>query len=705
MTTGREEFSYDDRISRDFVVATLFWAVVTFLVGMVIATQLFSWRFNFNIPWLTFGRLRPVHTNAAIFAFSANAVFAGVYYSSQRLLKARMASDILSRIHFWGWQLLIVLGALSLVLGFTQGKEYAELEWPFDIAIALLWVVFAINFFATIAKRREKHIYVSIWFYIATILTVALLHIFNSFALPVSFLKSYSVFAGVQDAIVQWWYGHNAVAFVLTTPFLGMMYYFLPKAAEKPIYSYRFSIVHFWSLVFIYIWAGPHHLLYTAVPEWAQTLGMIFSIMLLAPSWGGMINGLLTLNGAWDRVKSDPVLKFLVASILFYGLATFEGPLLSIKTVNLLGHYTDWPIGHVHSGGLGWNGLLTFGMIYWMVPKLWKTKLYSIKLANVHFWMAVVGISLYAIALWIAGVQQGSQALAMDTVTHRLKFPDFMATITAILPYYQMRALGGLLYLVGAVIGVYNLYRSMHGAVQDEKTSAAPLSGKVTGKGHRFFEAVPLAFTLLTLLAVGVASFISIAPTFLASDRAIVDARIKPYTPLEHYGRDIYLREGCYNCHSQMIRPVVAETLRYGAPSLPQESMYDHPHQWGSKRTGPDLARVGGKYPDLWHFRHMADPRSIVAASVMPAYPWLETAKMELGDLSNKLQVMKHLGVPYNDDEVRTAAELAAAQAKQIAANLQVQAAGQGSFVGMEDKEIIALIAYLQRLGKDGVKP
>ncbi|MGK5088041.1 cytochrome-c oxidase, cbb3-type subunit I [Bdellovibrionota bacterium FG-2] len=719
VTSVREEFSYDDGIARQFVIATLFWALVTFGVGLVIASQLFSWRLNFNIPWLTFGRLRPVHTNAAIFAFAANAVFAGIYYSSQRLLKTRMASDLLSRIHFWGWQFLIVAGVLSLLLGFTQGKEYAELEWPFDIAMAGLWVIFAINFFATIAKRREKHLYVSIWFYIATILTVALLHIFNSLALPVSFLKSYSVFAGVQDAIVQWWYGHNAVAFVLTTPFLGMMYYFLPKAAEKPIYSYRFSIVHFWSLVFIYIWAGPHHLLYTAVPEWAQTLGMIFSIMLIAPSWGGMINGLLTLRGAGERVKTEPVLKFLVAAILFYGLATFEGPLLSIKSVNALAHYTEWSIGHVHGGALGWNGLLSFGMIYWLVPKLWKTKLYSTKLANVHFWHAIAGIAFYVVSLWIAGIQQGSQTLAMDPITHRLKFPDFMATITAILPYFHIRALGGALYLAGAVIGLYNIWRTIQTSkvsmrplqrlLHDEKSSAAPLHGKVHGqvqeKGHRFFESVPIAFTLLTLVAVGVASFISIAPTFMVKDVVPVDARIKPYTPLEHYGRDIYLREGCYTCHSQMIRPLVAETLRYGRPSQPQESMYDHPHQWGSKRTGLDLARVGGKYPDLWHLRHLLDPRSMVAPSIMPAYPWLETTKMRLGDLSLKLQVMKQLGVPYSDDEVQMAEQLAVSQAKQIATNLQTQAGAQGHFVGMEDKEILALIAYLQRLGKDGAQP
>nr|HPI41218.1 cytochrome-c oxidase, cbb3-type subunit I [Pseudobdellovibrionaceae bacterium] len=390
-----EKIFYDDDIVKKFLIAMLVWATAAFLFGLIIALQLVDWRVNGNLEWITFGRLRPLHTNAAIFAFAGNAIFAGIYHSSQRLLKTRMFSDMLGRIHFWGWQLIIVAAAITLPLGFTQSKEYAELEWPIDIAIAAIWVVFAVNFFMTLKIRREKHMYVALWFYIATIITVAVLHITNSLEVPVGFFKSYPIWAGIQDAMVQWWYGHNAVAFFLTTPFLGLMYYYVPKAANRPVYSYKLSIVHFWALVFLYIWAGPHHLLYSSVPEWAQTLGMIFSLMLWAPSWGGMINGLLTLKGAWNQLIKDPIIKFFVAAITFYGMSTFEGPLLSIKSVSALGHYTDWIIGHVHSGALGWNGLLSFGMAYYLIPRLWRTKLYSEKLVENHFWIATLGVVLY----------------------------------------------------------------------------------------------------------------------------------------------------------------------------------------------------------------------------------------------------------------------------------------------------------------------
>ncbi len=383
---------YDNRIVRNFAVATMVWGAIGMLVGLLIALEMFEPAVNANLPFITFGRIRPLHTNAVIFAFVGNGIFMGVYYSLQRLCKARMFSDLLSKIHFWGWQLIIASAAITLPLGFTVGKEYAELEWPIDIAITVIWVVFAINFIGTIMRRREKHMYVAIWFYLATLVTVAVLHIVNSIELPVSFLKSYPVYAGVQDALVQWWYGHNAVAFFLTTPYLGLMYYFLPKAANRPVYSYRLSIVHFWSLIFIYIWAGPHHLLYTALPDWAQSLGTAFSIMLLAPSWGGAINGLLTLRGAWDKVREDAVLKFMVVAITAYGMATFEGPMLSLKNVNAISHYTDWTISHVHVGALGWNGFLTFGILYWLIPKLWNTSLYSRKLANFHFWIGTLGI-------------------------------------------------------------------------------------------------------------------------------------------------------------------------------------------------------------------------------------------------------------------------------------------------------------------------
>src|SRR5210317_82376 len=456
----KETFNYDNRIVKNFAIATALWGIVGMLVGVIIASQLFEPWFNFGNQYTSFGRIRPLHTNAVIFAFIGNAIFMGVYYSLQRLLKARMFSDALSNIHFWGWQLIIVAAAVTLPLGITTSKEYAELEWPIDIAIALIWVVFGINMIGTILKRRERHMYVAIWFYLASFVTVAVLHIVNSFALPVEFLKSYSWYAGVQDALVQWWYGHNAVAFFLTTPFLGLMYYFVPKAAERPIYSYRLSIVHFWSLVFIYIWAGPHHLQFTAVPDWASTLGMLFSLMLWMPSWGGMINGLLTLRGVWHKVTTDPVLKFFVVAVTFYGMSTFEGPLLSIKSVNALSHYTDWTIAHVHSGALGWVGFMTFGMLYWLIPRVFQTRLYSQKLANMHFWIATIGILLYIVPIYVAGLTQGLMWLAIDE-SGNLAYGDFVETVRVLMPMYWLRVLGGVLYLAGGVMCGYNCLKTM----------------------------------------------------------------------------------------------------------------------------------------------------------------------------------------------------------------------------------------------------
>ena len=401
-----DTFSYDNKIVKYFTIATAIWGAVGMLVGIIIALQLYIPALNLGLPYTTYGRLRPLNTNAVIFAFVGNGIFMGIYYSLQRLCKARMYNDVLSKLHFWGWQLIIVLAAVTFISGMTTGKEYAELEWPIDILVAVVWVIFGWNMFGTIIKRREKHMYVAIWFYIATVVTVAILHIVNSIAVPVSLFKSYPVYAGVQDALVQWWYGHNAVAFFLTTPYLGMMYYFLPKAANRPVYSYRLSIIHFWALIFIYIWAGPHHLLYTAIPDWVQSLGTVFSIMLIAPSWGGMINGLLTLRGAWDKVREDVVLKFFVVAITAYGMATFEGPVLSLKDVNALMHFTDWIIAHAHVGALGWNGFLTFAVLYWIVPKLWHTQLYSKKLANFHFWIGFLGIVFYVASMYWAALVQ-----------------------------------------------------------------------------------------------------------------------------------------------------------------------------------------------------------------------------------------------------------------------------------------------------------
>jgi cytochrome c oxidase cbb3-type subunit I/II len=745
---------YDDQIVRWFIWASIVWGLVGMLLGVIVATQLAAWQANLG-PWLSFGRLRPLHTNAVIFAFVGNMVFAGVYHSTQRLLKARLGHDLLSRIHFWGWQLIIVSAALTLPLGITQGKEYAELEWPIDLAIAVVWVIFAVNFFWTIAKRNEKHLYVAIWFYIATILTVAVLHIVNSLALPVGPLKSYALFGGVQDALVQWWYGHNAVAFFLTTPVLGIMYYYLPKAANRPVFSYRLSIIHFWALVFIYIWAGPHHLLYTALPDWAQTLGMIFSLMLWAPSWGGMLNGLLTLRGAWDQVRQDPVLKFFAAGVTFYGMATFEGPLLSIKSVSGLAHYTDWIIGHVHSGALGWNGFMAAGMFYYLIPKLYGRELHSRSAANMHFYLGTVGILLYAVSMWVAGITQGLMWRALGE-GGGLTYPNFIETVLALRPMYYTRLVGGTLYLTGMFVMGWNLWKTARGAVpvvtevdvvvEDAAPAESTWQQIVFGKPvlltlvvsvlvgvvafvnhvvgtvvivlavavavggvmalrasaakgpawHRLLEGRALIFTMFTVVAVLVGGVAEIVPSIVSGQAAQRATPQQPYSALELEGRDVYLQEGCYTCHSQMIRPFTFESARYGAPSTPDDSIWDHPFQWGSKRTGPDLAREGTRYPHLWHYQHFMDPRQITPGSIMPAYAHLADERVDLARTPEKVRAMQTLGVPYTDAQITEAPDAARRAGRAIAAELE----REGHVRVNPESRLVALIAYVQRLGK-----
>ena len=694
-----EKFYYDNKIVKAFGMATIVFGIVGMLAGLWAAIQIYYPESSLNFAPTTFGRLRPLHTNAIIFAFVGNASFAGIYYSLQRLCKARMFSDKLSWIHFWGWQGIIAAAAITLLLGFTTGKEYAELEWPIDIAITLVWVIFGINMFGTIIKRREKHLYVAIWFYIATWVTVAMLHIVNSIEIPVSLFKSYSWYAGVQDALVQWWYGHNAVAFFLTTPVLGLMYYFLPKAANRPVYSYRLSIIHFWALIFIYIWAGPHHLLYTALPDWAQSLGVAFSIMLIAPSWGGMLNGLFTLRGAWDKVREDPVLKFMVVAITCYGMATFEGPLLSLKSVNAISHFSDWTIAHVHIGGLGWNGFMAFAILYYMIPKMWDTPLYSKKLATNHFWLGTIGIVIYAVPMYWAGFEQ-SLMWKSFTPEGQLKF-QFMETVTSIKPLYILRSIGGALYLVGAFFMVYNLYKTIRKGsfIANEAAEAPPLVKEVSAKKeywHRVIERKPVTLLVLSLIVVAIGGLVQLIPTFLVKSNVPTIESVKPYTALELHGRDIYVREGCYTCHSQMIRPFRDEVARYGEYSKAGEFVYDHPFQWGSKRTGPDLAREGGKYPDSWHYNHMYDPRSMTPGSLMPAYTWLLDDKIDTASTPAKIRAMRTLGVPYEKSYVQTANVHLMQQAGQIAASLK-----KDKIETAPDKEIIALIAYLQRMGKD----
>ena len=699
-----EKFSYDNGIVRKFLIATVIFGVVGMLVGLLAALQLVFPGLGFATDFLSFGRIRPLHTNAVIFAFVGNGIFAGVYYSLQRLLKTRMWSDLLSNINFWGWQLIILSAVLTLPFGYTTGKEYAELEWPIDIAIALIWVVFGLNMIMTLVHRRERHIYVAIWFYIATFVTVAILHIFNSFELPVSFLKSYSWYAGVQDALVQWWYGHNAVAFFLTTPYLGLMYYFVPKAANRPVFSYRLSIIHFWALIFIYIWAGPHHLLYTALPDWAQSLGVVFSIMLIAPSWGGMLNGLLTLRGAWDKVRDSAVLKFMVVAITCYGMSTFEGPMMSLKSVNAISHFTDWTIAHVHIGGLGWNGFLTFGMLYFLIPKMWGTKLHSMKLANFHFWIGTLGIIFYAIPLYWAGFTQ-SLMWKEFTPDGFLAYPNFLETITQLMPMYAMRAFGGAIYIIGVLVMVYNLILTARSGsfISNEEAQAPALTPTYTAHAgeywHRALERKPLVLMVLAIVAVSIGGLVEIIPTSLVKSNIPTISSVKPYTPLELEGRDLYIREGCYNCHSQMIRPFRSETERYGEYSKAGEFVYDHPFQWGSKRTGPDLAREGGsklRKPNSWHYNHMLDPTTMSPGSIMPPYPWLIDDELDVSLVSGKISAMRTLGVPYPEGYEEQAMADLNYQAAEITDDLMAS--------GIEvapNREIIALISYLQRLGRD----
>ena len=767
----RHLIEYDDQSVRWFMIAAIVWGIVGMAAGALAASQLNFWQMNGKfletltfgliqsegLQYLSFGRLRPLHTNAVIFAFVGNMMFAGIYYSTQRLCRCRTACDFLTKLHFWGWNLIIVAAAITLPAGLTRGKEYAELIWPINIAVALIWVVFAINFFWTLARRNEPTLYVAIWFYIATILTVAMLYIVNHLSIPTSLLHSYPLFGGVQDALVQWWYGHNAVAFFLTTPILGIMYYFMPKAAERPVYSYRLSVIHFWSLVFVYIWAGPHHLLNTALPAWLQFLGMLFSLMLWAPSWGGMLNGLLTLRGAWHKLRTDPVLKFLAAGVTFYGMATFEGPLLSIRSVNAVGHYSDWIIGHVHAGALGWNGLMAAGMFYWLAPRLWNTPLHSTKLADLHFWLAMVGILFYVGAMWTSGITQGLNLLATTDNGTTLAYPIFTETLKAIRPMMLFRLVGGLLYLGGFVLLAYNIWRTaragqpVNGTTEihpAEHTVWAPLGairtflnppilvcgfafvfgflwlfgndlarlvavfGLITtivvGYAHFLAKGTSWAawydqllanaipFSILTFAAPAIGGVAQILPTVLAYRPENIEDRIQiPYTPLELAGRDIYIREGCYNCHSQMIRTLVPDVLRYGDYSRLGESVFDHPFQWGSRRTGPDLARVGGKYNNAWHYDHTLDPRSVNSDSNMPSFPWLAEQETDIAALPAKLRVQRLIGVPYPEmaeDEIRTACEQ---QARRIALDLR----NSGKLIA-PDKELVAVIAYLQKLGQ-----
>jgi cytochrome c oxidase cbb3-type subunit I/II len=699
-----EQFYYDNKIVRNFAVATAIWGLVGMLVGVIIACQLFWPALNLDLPYTSFGRLRPLHTNAVIFAFVGNGIFMGVYYSLQRLVKARMFNDKLSRFHFWSWQFIILCAAVTLPLGITTSSEYAELEWPIDLLIAVSWIAFGINMFGTIFKRREKHLYVAIWFYIATWVTVTVLHVVKSLEIPFSWMKSYPVFAGVQDALVQWWYGHNAVAFFLTTPYLGLMYYFMPKAANRPVYSYRLSIIHFWALIFIYIWAGPHHLLYTSLPDWAQSLGTTFSIMLIAPSWGGMLNGLMTLRGAWDRVRQDPVLKFMVVAVTAYGMATLEGPLLSVKFINSISHYTDWTIAHVHTGALGWNGLLTFGVLYWLIPRIYNTKLYSTSLANTHFWISTLGILFYVVPMYWAG---WTQAFMLKEFTNEgtLQYPNFLTTVIQLKPLYITRAIGGTLFMTGVIIMIYNLMKTAKQGqlIANEAAEAPAMEVEAAHKGehwHRWLERRPGQMLIWATILVLIGGIIEILPMISIDSQTPRISSVKPYTPLELQGRDVYIREGCVSCHSQMIRPFRSETVRYGEYSKSGEFIYDRPFLWGSKRTGPDLHRIGGKYSNLWHYSHMLEPTSMSPGSLMPAYPWLLINKLDTSSTVVKISTLRKIGTPYPPAYEEIANQDLREQAQTIADDLR-KTDIKIKDDQLDKREIVALIAYLQRMGTD----
>ena len=744
-----QKFSYDNGIVRAFLYATIVWGVLGFTFGVTVASMLFypelpEYLFGTDDPTIAslrsgdiqglvstngafgFGRWRMLHTSTVIFAFVGNGFFAGAYYSLQRLLKARMFSDVLSWINFWGWQLIIVTVAITFLMGINTSKEYAEHEWPIDIMIAIIWIVMGINMFGTIAKRRVRHLYVAIWFYIATWVGITMLHVFNNLEVPLSFAgwKSYSAYAGVKDALVQWWYGHNAVAFFLTTPVLGLMYYFMPKAADRPVFSYKLSIIHFWSLIFVYIWAGPHHLLYTAIPGWAQALGTTFSIALIAPSWGGMLNGLLTLRGAWDKVRENPVLKFFVVAVTCYGMATFEGPLLATKTLNKIGHFTDWVIGHVHIGALGWNGFVAFGLLYYLLPILWRTKLWSVKLANWHFWLGTLGIIFYAVPMYISGFTQGLMWKQFNP-DGTLVYKNFLDTVTAIIPYYQMRFFGGLLYLTGSILMVINAIATVRqGSFQKDVPVEAPALANVgtarkEGESkHLWLERMPLYFSVLSAIALAIGGMVEIIPTLTVKDNVPTITSVKPYSPLELEGRDLYIREGCNACHTQMIRPFRDEVVRFngknGQYSKAGEFVFDRPFLWGSRRTGPDLHREGGKNPDTWHFKHMLNPRVTSPGSIMPRYPWLIYNELDRTKTKDKITLLKNVfGAPYTEDQIDNVDKIVDEQAAKIVQGIysgdpeikkafEAQKAEQGeAFIPVEKREIIAVIAYLQRLGTD----
>ncbi|WP_164103929.1 cytochrome-c oxidase, cbb3-type subunit II [Candidatus Laterigemmans baculatus] len=771
-----DSFRYDDGITRLFVAATLGWGFLAALFGLVVALllvlpELFE-PLGVRAEYFSFGRLRPLHTNVGLLAFVGNAIFAAVYYSTQRLCKTAMWSRGLSQLHFWSWQAIILAAAATTPLGITQGREFAEWEWPIDVALAVVWVLFfGVNFLMTLVRRRERHLYISLWFYIATIVTVPILHIVSNLVIPAGWGESHSLWAGVHDAFLQWGYGQNLLAFLLIMPFLGVMYYFLPKATGRPIFSYRLAIVHFWAMLVLYILAGPHYLHFTAIPEWLSTFGMIFGLMLWMPAWGALLNGLWTLRGSRPALRSNaaaenavptasggdprevpvggspgatrgPVVGFFAVALICYGVYTFEAALRSIKSVGAMVQYSDWTIAHVHVATLGWSGMLTFGMLYWMLPRLYQTELWSRRLATVHFWLSVGGLLLYVLPIYAAGVVEGVMWNRLNEIG-RLAHPEFVEVVQAVVSMWWLRVAGGTLYILGLLafglnsvmtwvrrprpyeVPVVTVRRMVRPAAPEAPVATpaelahAPMLdlGRRIALGsnllwHRRWERQPLRFVLLVSGAVVLASLLQIAPLWLFGGNVPPLASVQPYTPLELAGREIYIAEGCFHCHSQMVRPLVAETQRYGDFSRPGEFVYDRPAQWGSRRIGPDLARVGGRQSDHWHWIHLEDPRqeTVRPESVMPSFAHLLDRPLDFDKIAERVAIAHDWGVPY-DRELSEAPQMARDQAERIAADIVSQGGPfqrvlpSGQRLLVMDTQAVALIAYLQRLGTDLLRP
>jgi len=766
---------YSDRVALRFVVAALVWGALGMAVGLLIALQLVNWRANLS-PALTFGRLRPVHTTTVVLAFAGNMIFAGIYYSSQRLLRVALPSERLAALHFWSWQLCAAAAAVTLPLGHSRGVELAELAWPINLLLALSWLAFAVHFFWMIARRNQPRLHPAIWFTIATIVAFGAAHAVGSVDVPVAALASYPLLGGVEGALVAWWHGEAAVGFFLTVPALGLLYYFLPSAAGRPIYSHRLAIIHFWAVITISGWTAPQHLLDTALPDWAQSAGAATGLLLWAALWAGVANGLLTVRGAWSRLRAEPALSFFIAALLFHGLAAVEGSVLSFKSVAGLAHYTDWTIGHVHATALGFDGLMAAGIFYWMVPRMVGTELRSRAAAGAHLYAAVVGTLVYLSAMWIAGATEGLMWRA-EGPTGGMAY-SFLETVTAVRVLYWARMGGGALYLGGFLLMAWNLASTIrrgratvgHGEREPVATEPEPIHDAAVETGAEaeaassesargdavrgllfakpvliaatvigllvaagfanplaalglFFLALLLAMggiagaaarrdserpswhaglersgralTLLVAAAVLVGGAVEIAP-LLARGTEPVPGESAPYSPLQLAGRDIYIAEGCRACHSQMIRPFLWEVARYGEVSSAAESLYDHPFQWGSRRIGPDLARIGGRYPGLWHYQHMIDPRSVTPGSIMPPYPHLVGERVDLAGLPARMRALRAAGVPYGDRAVEGAAAAALVEGRAIAAELRQT----GRVEAAPDSAIVALIAYLQRLGQ-----